>query len=59
MTSLKTKLENVEISDEDGERIMTELMEGYAKFAKENNYPTTQQMQQDFRSICPPRKPRK
>ena len=27
---------------------MTELMEGYAKFAKENNYPTTQQMQQDF-----------
>ena len=48
MTSLKTKLENVEISDEDGERIMTELMEGYAKFAKENNYPTTQQMQQDF-----------
>ena len=48
MTSLKTKLENVEISDEDGDRIMTELMEGYAKFAKENNYPTTQQMQQDF-----------
>ena len=48
MTSLKTKLENVEISDEDGDRIMTELMEGYTKFAKENNYPTTQQMQQDF-----------
>ena len=48
MTSLKTKLENVEISDEDGDRIMTELMEGYAKFAKDNNYPTTQQMQQDF-----------
>ncbi|MDO4383776.1 MAG: ABC transporter ATP-binding protein/permease [Eubacteriales bacterium] len=47
-SELKEKLENIEVTDAESQKILDDLVVGYAKFAKENNYPTTEEMAADF-----------
>ncbi len=45
---IKSALKDITISDSQSEKISKELLEGYEKYAKENNTPTYSQMIKDF-----------
>ena len=47
-SEIKSALKDITISDSQSEKISKELLEGYEKYAKENNTPTYSQMIKDF-----------
>lgn len=47
-SELKAKLENIEVTDAESQKVLDDLVAGYGTFAKDNNYPTTSEMAADF-----------